>query len=208
MKTAPDRTKARMRIPYVDTATAQLPLRAELVASIERVLDHGRFIGGPEVAALERRLAERCGVRHAVAVGSGTDALLLTLEALGIGPGDEVLTVPNSFITTVSSIALRGATAVLVDVSDDFNLDPDRIEAALSPRTRAILVVHLTGRPAAMDRIDALARKHDLLVIEDAAQAIGASFAGRTVGSLGIAGCFSFHPLKTLHQSFNLSLIP
>jgi dTDP-4-amino-4,6-dideoxygalactose transaminase len=186
-------------IPYVDLATQHRVLRAELLEAVGRVLDHGQFVLGPEVEEFERRFAELCGTRHAAAVGTGTDALVLGLRALGIGAGDEVITAPNSFVASASAIALVGARPVFVDVGEDYNLDPDLLEAAVTPRTRAVLPVHLTGRPARMDAILEIARAHGLAVVEDAAQAVLAELGGRRVGSFGDVGCFSLHPLKTLN---------
>jgi dTDP-4-amino-4,6-dideoxygalactose transaminase len=188
-----------LQIPYVDLVRQHTPLREALLAAVAAVIDRGDFIAGREVELFERRLADLCGVRHAVAMNSGTDALMLGLRALGIGPGDEVITVPNSYIASASSIALVGARPVFVDVRRDFNLDPDRLEAARTPRTRAVMPVHLTGRPADMDAILAWARHHRLAVLEDCAQAVLAAQGGRCVGSLGDIGCFSLHPLKTLN---------
>jgi dTDP-4-amino-4,6-dideoxygalactose transaminase len=170
-----------------------------VLAAVERVLDSGRFILGDEVEQFEREFAALCGAEYAVGVNSGTDALVLALCALGIGPGDEVITVPNSFVASAGCIVLAGAQPVFVDVRGDLNIDPDLIEAAITPRTKAILVVHLTGRPAQMDRVMDVSRRYGLRVVEDAAQAVGAHFDNRTVGSLGDVGCFSLHPLKTLN---------
>lgn len=186
-------------VPYVDLARQHAPLRAELLSAVDAVLAHGHFVQGPEVAAFEAAMAELCGVREAVAVNSGTDALVLALRVLGIGPGDEVITVPNSFVATASAIALVGATPVFVDVADDYTLDPALLQAALTERTRAIIPVHLTGCPADMAPILTLARERGLFVVEDCAQAIGARDHGRPVGGLGDLGCFSLHPLKTLN---------
>jgi dTDP-4-amino-4,6-dideoxygalactose transaminase len=163
------------------------------------VLREGRFIFGEQVQTFEERFASLCDVRRAVAVNSGTDALILALRVLGIGPGDEVITPPNSFVATASSIALVGATPVFADVGDDYNLDPAACERAITPRTRAVLPVHLTGRAADMTAILAIARTHGLFVIEDCAQAVLAEHKGRKVGSFGDIGCFSLHPLKTLN---------
>jgi dTDP-4-amino-4,6-dideoxygalactose transaminase len=190
---------ATQAIPYVDLAAQHRPLRSELLDAIGRVLDHGQFILGPEVEKFEDAFAALCGTRHAVAVASGTDALVLALRALGIGPGDEVVTAPNSFVASASAIALVGARPVFVDVRDDHNIDPDLIAAAVTPRTRAILPIHLTGRPAAMGEICSLAARHGLAVVEDCAQAVLAELGGRRVGSFGDVGCFSLHPLKTLN---------
>jgi len=188
-----------LKIPYVNLAAQHRPLRDELLAATARVLDHGKFINGPEVAEFEARFARLCQVGQAVGVSSGTDALILALRALGLGPGDEVITSPNTFVSTVSAIALVGARPVLADVGPDYNLDPDRVEAALTPRTRALLPVHLTGRPADMAPLQDLARARGLRIVEDAAQAVLAEYRGRRVGGLGDLGCFSLHPLKTLN---------
>lgn len=186
-------------VPYVDLAAQHAPLKAELLAAIERVLDRGDFILGAEVATFEERFAATIGVRHAIGVNSGTDALILALRALDVGPGDEVITVPNSFVASVSCIELTGARTVLVDVDDTYNIDPEAIAAAITPRTKAILPVHLTGRPAKMDRIREIASAAGIAIVEDAAQAVLAEFDGVKVGALGTIGCFSLHPLKTLN---------
>jgi len=188
-----------MKIPYVNLAAQHAPIKDKLLAAIGNVIDHGQFILGDEVAEFERRFAKLCGVRYAVGVNSGTDALILALRTLGIGPGDEVITVPNSFVASASCIALVGARTVFTDVREDYNVDPALIEQAITSCTRAILPVHLTGRPADMDPIMEVAQAHGLHVIEDCAQAIYAEYKGRRVGSFGVAGCFSLHPLKTLN---------
>ena len=186
-------------IPYVSVAAQHRPLRAELLTAIGEVLDEGQFILGEQVKEFEARFAELCGVRHAVAVNSGTDALILGLKAAGIGSGDEVITVPNSFVSSPSCLRLVGATPVFVDVRDDYNIDVSRVEDAITERTRAILPVHLTGRPCDMDALVGLARAYNLALVEDCAQAVLASYRGRRVGSFGAAGAFSLHPLKTLN---------
>lgn len=186
-------------IPYVDIPRQHRALKQELLAAVGTVLDEGAFILGRQVGEFECRFSELVGVPYAIGVNSGTDALILTLRALGIGPGSEVITPVNSFVASASCIALVGARPVLVDAGEDYNLDPARVEEAITPRTRAILPVHLTGRPADMDSIHAIAQRHDLMVIEDAAQSVAATYRGRPVGSLGTAGCFSLHPLKTLN---------
>lgn len=190
---------AKVRIPYVSLAAQHRPIKAELLSAIGSVIDHGRYILGEEVDTFERRFAGLCGVRFAVAVNSGTDALVMALRALRIGLGDEVVTVPNSFVATAGCIALVGARPVFVDVRDDYNLDPEQLEDAITPRTKAILPVHLTGRPANMDPIMDVARRHGLFVVEDCAQAVTAEYQGQRVGSFGTIGCFSLHPLKTLN---------
>ena len=163
------------------------------------MLESQRFILGEEGRCFEEEAARFLGVRHAVGVASGTDALVLALSALGIGPGDEVITTPFSFFATASAIVRVGAKPVFCDIEkDSLNLDPDKIKPGITRRTRAILPVHLFGRPCCMDAIGALARGHGLAVIEDAAQSFGASFRGKQTGSLGDAGCFSFYPTKNL----------
>lgn len=186
------------RVPYVDIAAQFEEERAELMAVVERVLASGQYVGGAEIDALEAAIADYCGVGHCVALASGTDALMLALKVLGVGHGDEVITAPNSFIASAAAIVHVGARPVFVDVQDDQNIDPALIEAAITPRTRAIMPIHLTGRVAAMDRIAAIAARHGLAVVEDAAQAIGSRYDGRMSGSLGDIGCFSAHPLKNL----------
>lgn len=166
---------------------------------MDRVLSSQRFILGEEVAAFEREIASYLGVRHAIGVSSGTDALTVALSALGIGPGDEVITTPYTFFATTGAILRVGATPVFADIErNGFNLDPSAVSAAISPRTRAILPVHLFGQPADLTALSALATRHSLALVEDAAQAIGATFGAQRVGSLGTFGCFSFFPSKNL----------
>lgn len=190
-------TQTQILVRSVDLVSQHSPLRAELLEAVGRVIDHGQFILGPEVEELETRWTALCDVQHAVSVSSGTAALFLVLRALDIGPGDEVITVPNSFIASASSVIQVGATPRFADVGEDFNIDPASAHACINERTRAIIAVHLTGRPADMDAINNLAAAHDLIVIEDAAQAAGARYRGRPVGGLARAACFSLHPLKT-----------
>ncbi len=186
-------------IPFLDLTRQHAALRAELAAAAGRVLDSARFILGPEGEAFERELAAQVGVAHAVGVASGTDALRLALAALGVGPGDEVITAAFSFVASASTIVMAGATPVFVDIDPaTYALDADGVARAITPRTRAIVPVHLYGHAAAMDRIGELARAHGLAVIEDAAQAIGATYAGRPVGAWGDAACLSFYPTKNL----------
>ncbi len=187
------------KIPYTDISQQHAAIKEKLLAAVERVIDHGKFVLGPQVEEFESRFAQLCQTKHALGVGNGTDAIILALKAVGVGPGDEVITVANTFVSTVSSIIAVGAKPVLVDVRDDYNIDPRLIEKAITPRTKALLPVHLTGRPADMDPIVSVARKHHLKVVEDCAQAVGAEYKGQKVGSLGDIGCFSFHPLKTLN---------
>ncbi len=188
-----------MKVPYVNLAAQHSAIKERLLAAVGNVLDHGQFILGSEVGEFERQFADLCGVRYAVGVNSGTDALILALQALGVGPGDEVITVPNSFVASASCIALVGARPVFVDVGEDYNMKSDLIERAITPRTKAILPVHLTGRPADMDAIMEVAEARGLHVLEDCAQAVCAEYKGRRVGSVGSVGCFSLHPLKTLN---------
>lgn len=199
--------KVRREVPYVNLVKQHAALKEELLEAVSRVLDHGQFVLGPEVAAFEQAVAARVGVPHAVAVNSGTDALILALRVLNIGPGAEVITASNSFVASASAIALVGATPVLVDVEEGYNLDPGQLARALTPRTRAILPVHLTGRPAELDPIMAFAQAQGLHVVEDCAQAIDAQYRGKAVGSFGALGAFSLHPLKTLNACGDGGLI-
>jgi dTDP-4-amino-4,6-dideoxygalactose transaminase len=186
-------------VPLLDLQAQYAPIRDELLAAITRVCDSGRFILGPEVDALERELAESLEVSDGVAVSSGTDAILAVLMALGIGAGDEVITTPYSFFATAGCIARVGATPVFVDIqADTYNLDPRAVRGAITPRTRAIMPVHLYGLCADMDPILEVAAASGVPVIEDACQAIGARCRGRQAGSMGTAGCFSFFPSKNL----------
>ncbi|MDZ7800537.1 MAG: DegT/DnrJ/EryC1/StrS family aminotransferase [Trueperaceae bacterium] len=189
-------------IPMLDLAGEVETLWDELQPAIERVLRSGQFVGGPEVAAFEAEAAEDLEAGHAVGLNSGTDALVIALEALGIGAGDEVITTPFSFFATSEAILRRGATPVFGDIDPEtLNLDPDTIPPLLSDRTRAILPVHLFGLPADMNRITEIAEAHDLAVVEDAAQAFGARCTaadGAKAGTLGTLGAFSFYPTKTL----------
>ncbi|MGE0391945.1 MAG: DegT/DnrJ/EryC1/StrS family aminotransferase [Vicinamibacterales bacterium] len=188
-----------MKVPYLDLGAQYRAIKAEVDAAVIRTLDSTQFILGPEVTAFEQEFARWCGVSECVAVNSGTSALHLALLACGIGPGDEVITVPFTFVATVSAIEYAGATPVFVDVEPRYlTMDPAKIEAAVTPRTKAIMPVHLFGHPADMTPILAIAKRHGLRVIEDAAQAHGASYQGRTCGSMGDVACFSFYPGKNL----------
>jgi dTDP-4-amino-4,6-dideoxygalactose transaminase len=188
-----------MRVPLLDLQGQYAPLRADLLAAITRVCDSQRFIGGPEVEALEGELAAYVGVRHAIGVSSGTDALLVAMMALGIGPGDEVITSTFSFFATAGCIVRLGATPKLVDIDPiTFNLDPAAAAAAFTSKTRAVIPVHLYGLCADMDPILEEARRAGVAVIEDAAQAVGATYKRRPAGSMGTLGCFSFFPSKNL----------
>lgn len=184
-------------VPYVDLVKQNDALRPRILDAVDQVLRHGQFINGPELSELEQKLAERLGVRDVVGVASGTAALTLAIRALGIGPGDEVVTVAHSYVATASSIALLGATPVFVDIDPGTGLmDPEQLAGAVSARTRAVIPVHLGGVPCSMEPIEKFCTEHGLHLIEDCAQAIGATYQGRSVGSFG-TGCFSLHPLKT-----------
>lgn len=186
-------------IPLLDLAAEYRELKPEIDAAVARVLMSGQYIGGPEITGLEEEFASYCGARYGVAVNSGTSALHLALLAVGLGPGDEVITVPFTFYATVAAIGYVGATPVYVDIHPaTFTIDSAKIEAAITRRTRAILLVHLYGRCADMDPILEIARRHNLVVIEDAAQAHGAEDRGRRAGGIGDIGCFSFYPTKNL----------
>ncbi|MGB9608586.1 MAG: DegT/DnrJ/EryC1/StrS family aminotransferase, partial [bacterium] len=187
------------RIQLVDLVAQYHKIKEEIQSAIDRVLESGRFILGPEVENFERQAGEYIGTRFAVGVGSGTDALLLALDALGIGEGDEVITTPFTFIATTEAIRRRGAKVVFADIDEEtYNIDPEEISQRITPRTKAILVVHLYGHPAEMDRIMEIARRFNLKVVEDCAQAFGAEYKGKKVGSIGDVGCFSFFPTKNL----------
>ncbi len=188
-----------MSIPFLDLSHQHVPLRAEIESALRRVLDSGQFILGEETRRLEVELAERCGGVHAVAVASGTDGLFLALAALGVGPGDEVVTTPFTFIATGTAIVRAGARPVFADVDrTTCNLDPERAAAAITPRTRAILPVDLYGLCADWESFESLAKEKGLRLVEDAAQSIGASRGGRRAGSFGDAASFSFYPTKNL----------
>lgn len=166
---------------------------------IRELVRTGDFTLGAPVRKFEKRFAEMCGLRYAIGVGSGTDALMLSMKALGVAPGDEVITTPNTFVATVGAIAMIGARPVFVDNNDEYTIDVNKIEAALTPKTKAILPVHLTGNPADMPAIMDIAQRHNLAVVEDAAQAILATIDGKHVGQWGNSACFSLHPLKNLN---------
>ncbi len=188
-----------MPIPLVDLHAQWACIRDEIVAAVQGCLDSMRFVLGPNGEAFEREFAAYCGTKHAVGVASGTDALHLALRAAGLGPGDEVITVSWTFIATLEAISHVGAVPVLADIRPDtHNMDPEDAARKITPRTRAIIPVHIYGLPADMDAIDALAREYGLVVIEDAAQAHGARYRGRRAGSLGDLACFSFYPSKNL----------
>jgi dTDP-4-amino-4,6-dideoxygalactose transaminase len=190
--------KGKSTFPFLDLAAQFAEIRTEVMAAITRVMESQHFILGPEVAALEKEVAEFLGIPATVACASGSDALLLALMALGVGPADEVITTPFTFVATVGAIARLGAKPVFVDIDESFNIDPAQIESVITPRTRAIIPVHLFGLAADLDPIAAIAAQHALAVIEDAAQSIGARYKGRSAGTIGDFGCFSFFPSKNL----------
>jgi dTDP-4-amino-4,6-dideoxygalactose transaminase len=186
-------------VPFLDLPRQYASIKGEIDKAIGRVLESGNFVLGREVDVFEQQFAEYCGVEHAVAVNSGTSALHLALLAADIGPGDEVITTPMTFVATTAAILYAGATPVFVDIDQQTgNIDAARIDAAITPRTKAVLPVHLHGLMADMDRIERIAAEHGLIVIEDAAQAHGAECRGRRAGSIGRLGCFSFYPGKNL----------
>ena len=187
-----------MNVPYsyLDEQFAQID---DYLDDVRALVASGDFTLGKAVTEFEERFAKLCGLPYAIGVGSGTDAIILSLKILGIGPGDEVITTPNTFISTVGAIAMVGARPVFVDNNQEYTIDASKIEAAITPKTKAILPVHLSGRPADMPRIMEIARRRNLLVVEDAAQAILAKIDGKHVGSWGETACFSLHPLKNLN---------
>ena len=187
------------RIPYVNFQSQWKEEKDDLLPIIEKVLSSGQYIGGEELDKFEANIAKLCGVKYATGLNSGTDALIFALHLSGIGKGDEVITPPNSFISSTSSIINVGATPVFVDVLPDQNIDPSKIEEAITKNTKAIMPVHLTGRICDMESIMDIAVRNNLVVIEDAAQAIGSQYKGQTSGSIGFIGCFSTHPLKNLN---------
>lgn len=188
-----------MRIPLVDLNLQYKTIEPEIKKAIEEVFTSGAFIGGNMLSDFEKEFSEFCGVKHAVGVSSGTSALQLALLACGIQQGDEIITAPNTFIATIEAMSAVGARPVFVDVDPEtYTIDVSKIEKAVTKKTKAIIPVHLYGQTARMDEINSIAKKHDLRVIEDAAQAHGAEYKGKRAGGLGNAGCFSFYPGKNL----------
>ena len=186
-------------IPFLDLTRQHVALKRELMAAAERVLDRSQFVLGSEGRALEAELATMCGARHAIGVGSGTDALRLALTALGVARGDEVLTPAFSFVASATTIAMTGARPVFVDVdADTLTMDPEAAMRALTPRTKVVMPVHLYGHPAAVDRLVALTRPRGVALLEDNAQAVGGALADRPLGAWGDAACLSFYPTKNL----------
>ncbi|MBN1905424.1 MAG: DegT/DnrJ/EryC1/StrS family aminotransferase [Deltaproteobacteria bacterium] len=188
-----------MDVPFLNLKTQYKQIENEVLPMLTEAMSNAAFIGGPQVTGLEKEFAEFCETKYCVAVNSGTDALRFALIAAGIGQGDEVITVPNTFIATTEAISQAGAKPVFVDIlPDTYNINPGLIEAKINKKTRAILPVHLYGQPADMDAILKIAKMHNLIVIEDACQAHGALYKGKKAGSMGLAGCFSFYPGKNL----------
>ena len=186
-------------IPLADLKAQYRSVKPEIDAAIAHVVEHAQFALGPAVEAFEREFASYCGITETVAVNTGTSALHVALLAAGVGPGDEVITVPFTFVATVAAIEYAGAKPVFVDIDPDYyTMDPSALERAITPRTKAVMPVHLFGQPADMDPISDIARRHTLAVIEDACQAHGAEYKGRRAGSIGDIGCFSFYPGKNL----------
>lgn len=188
-----------MQVPFLNLRLQHEPMRAELRAAIEEVIEASAFAGGSFVEKFEREFAAFCGAKHASACGNGTDALWFALLALGVGPGDEVITVPGTFMATAEAISFCGAKPVFVDIDEEtYTMDAALLERAITPRTKAIIPVHLFGQVADMEPILAIARRHGLPVVEDACQAHGAEYQGRHAGTIGEVGCFSFYPGKNL----------
>lgn len=188
-----------MLVPFRALDRQYRDLRKNLVAVFDRIGSSAGYIMGQGLEEFEARIAEYCETQYAVGVANGSDSMFLAMKALGIGPGDEVITCPNSFIATAWTIVAAGATPVFVDATDEYTIDTNGVAKAITPRTKAIIPVHLTGRPAAMDELKAIVAGTGIHLIEDAAQAIGARYKGARVGSLGICGSFSLHPLKSLN---------
>ena len=186
------------RVRYIDYPAQFRKTEEEIMGTIRTVLSHGDLMLRRQLHDFEDNLASFVGARHAVGVSSGTDALHLSVIAAGLGPGDEVITVSHTFVATCAAIHHAGATAVLVDIADDHNMDVEAIEEAITPRTRAIMPVHLNGRTCDMSSLMPIAQRHGLIVLEDAAQALGSRFQGQKAGTFGLAGCFSFYPAKLL----------
>jgi dTDP-4-amino-4,6-dideoxygalactose transaminase len=188
-----------MKVPFLDLKAHHDPMREQLEAAISAVIDVNAYAGGPFVAKFEEEFAAYCGSRYSVGVGNGTDALWLSLLALGVGPGDEVITVPSTFMATAEAITYCGARPVFVDIdAQTYTMDPALLEAAITSKTKAIIPVHLFGLVADMDPILAIAAKHNIPVVEDACQAHGATYKGRKAGTIGVTGCFSYYPGKNL----------
>lgn len=189
---------APVRVRFLNLSVTDPDERQAITHAVETVLDHGRLVLGPEVQQFEREIAAYCGRGHGIGVGSGTDALILAIKALDIGPGDEVISTPLSWLATGAAILLNGATPVFCDIDETLNMDPATVEAEITPRTKAILPVHFTGGLARMPEIGAIAKRHGLRVIEDGAQAFGATYDGKPCGAFGDVACLSFNAMKNL----------
>ncbi|MES9855332.1 MAG: DegT/DnrJ/EryC1/StrS family aminotransferase [Sedimenticola sp.] len=189
-------TMSTYMVPFLDLSIHNEEQRSELIAAVDRVFMHGRLVMGPEVDEIERIVARDCRRRYAVGVGSGTDALWMAMRVLGLRPGDEVVTTSLSWIATANAIAMAGAIPVFADIRCDLNIDPESVRRLITDRTRAILVVHYTGRMCDMQALSEIAEEHNLALVEDAAQAYGASLNGRPAGSFGNLACFSMNPMK------------
>jgi len=185
-------------VPYIDLGRQYVPLRDEILTTVDRIFAGADFVLREDLDRFETAIAEYLGVTHAIGVNSGTDALMLSVRALGLGPGDEVITVAHTFVSTLAAIVHAGADPIPVDIGDDYNLDSGALEAALTPRTKAVMPVHLNGRTCDMELISEFASEHGLLIIEDAAQALGAALGDTKAGAFGDTGCFSLHPMKNL----------
>jgi dTDP-4-amino-4,6-dideoxygalactose transaminase len=186
-------------VPYVAFPEQVAKIKTELMQAVEDVLISGQYVMGEKGELFEKEFATFCNTKHAIGVANGTDALHLVLKCFGVGPGDEVITSPNSFIASAGAIGILGARPVFTDIAEDMNIDPDQLEESISSKTKAIMPVHLTGRPAKMDEILEIANHYKIPVLEDTAQAAGAKYKDKKVGSLGDAAGFSLHPLKNLH---------
>lgn len=199
--------EVKLKVPYVDLGGQWLAIKERAIPKISEVLESGMYLEHPIVSVLEERIAKKLGVKFATSVNSGTDALIFALAALGVTRGDEVITVPNSYIASVAAIEHVGATTVFVDVGPDHLIDTELIEQAITPRTKAIMPVHLEGKMADMVSINRIAKKYGLIVIEDAAQAFGSKLLDYQPGNLSEVACFSFHPLKNLNAAGDGGLI-
>lgn len=187
------------KVDFVNLGRQYILLKDEILEAFDRVSSQGSYVMGPDLEQFEEEFAAYCGTKYAIGLGNGSDALHLPLLSLGIGPGDEVITAPNSFIASAWVVARTGARLVFADVGEDMNLDPEKVEAAITDRTRAILVVHLTGRIANMEALEDIGRRKGVMILEDAAQAVGARRGGKRAGAFGRFAGFSLHPLKNLH---------
>ncbi|MCK4735527.1 MAG: DegT/DnrJ/EryC1/StrS family aminotransferase [Methanophagales archaeon] len=185
-------------VPFVNYPEHYRRIWDEVMEAIEGALSNGDLILRDQLRQFEENIASFVGVKYAVGLNSGTDALLLSLKAAGVGPGDEVITVAHTFVATVSAIVYCGAKPILVDIGEDMNMDVEQVEQVITPQTKAIIPVHLNGRTCDMEKLMTIANEHDLLIVEDAAQALGATFDGKKAGAFGLTGCFSFYPAKML----------